>query len=1070
MKPSLPLLAALCAASAASAETAPNVALSELGTAVKVAAAMVSFDGGLATPVSPFSPMLYEPGWTGHGATSVPGEDADGWHRFTMRTANASGAPRIDGRSRFAETGDGAIRAEWTATPSADATLAELFVAGSVPFSRFGGGRALLDGRALEIPVQIGPKAHLFRGAVTNFALLDRDGAERLRVAFDTPTRILLQDGRHWDGTALSLRFFFAEGPVEGGRRYEVRSTVRTPADGPLVLSEGSPVTLEAGADWIPLEGAVWIEPGSALDFSRVVPHHAPAGRFGRVVAVGGHFEFEGLPDQPQRFYGVNLCGDANTPSTREAADRFAANLARMGYNAVRFHHHERALLGGAYREGMDDTRPDPAAMERFDALVAACVEHGIYLTTDLFVSRSWFTTWRSLGIDRDGCITSTGDYKLLCAFWEPAFTNLCEWSRAFLGHVNPHTGRSLAEEPALCALALVNEGNLGNWNTAALRDLPGVADAWRAWLAEKRNDGASGPSFDWNSIPDGIPDAVYADDGSTPERRHAAAFAIFLAEREERLASRLRAFLRDEMHCQAPISSLSCWYNPVQYQLVRERCFDYVDDHFYVDHPSFLGESWKLPSRCPNANPILGPGAGSRSCAFRRLLDKPFCITEWNYAGPGRYRGVGGIATGALGALQDWSGLWRFAWSHGKAGVETPEKKTMGYFDVSGDPLSLAAERAALCLFLRRDLEPLEAESPIVLDEAALLDPRNGAPKTTQSARLAESWSARVGTRIVPTRANDGRCSAANDGVACGDNDGRRCAANEGGGSAANEGASRQVTDSDHSVIAAEGRPVITAAGGPVIAGEAGSVLVDGESGAFSIDTPRTAGGFAESGTHAAGPLTFTLTALGKSAALPPGSGATPQSGPSALSQHSPEGALGGEAARTPEGGLSGEAALHQTVAPATVWVSSLDGEPIVRSSHLLLTHLTDVQNSGIQYADEALTILLDWGRLPHLMRRGAARIELALDAKEGSAWRVFRLSPSGKRLGEVPFTWVPSPDLRREAALTAAEGRDLQPRSGDFTREAGLLRFTADTALDPASATYLYEIVREEAPPDSP
>ena len=74
--------------------------------------------------------------------------------------------------------------------------------------------------------------------------------------------------------------------------------------------------------------------------------------------------------------------------------------------------------------------------------------------------------------------------------------------------------------------------------------------------------------------------------------------------------------------------------------------------------------------------------------------------------------------------------------------------------------------------------------------------------------------------------------------------------------------------------------------------------------------------------------------------------------------------------------------------------------------------------------------------------------------------AWRVFRLSPSGKRLGEVPFTWEPRPDLRREAALTAAEG-------GDFTREAGLLRFTADTALDPASATYLYEIVRD---PDAP
>ena len=60
-----------------------------------------------------------------------------------------------------------------------------------------------------------------------------------------------------------------------------------------------------------------------------------------------------------------------------------------------------------------------------FDSLVAACVKHGIYLTTDLFVSRSHLTTWRSLGIDRDGCLSNTGDFKVLCAFWEPAFTNL---------------------------------------------------------------------------------------------------------------------------------------------------------------------------------------------------------------------------------------------------------------------------------------------------------------------------------------------------------------------------------------------------------------------------------------------------------------------------------------------------------------------------------------------------------------------------------------------------------------------------------------------------------------------
>ena len=75
------------------------------------------------------------------------------------------------------------------------------------------------------------------------------------------------------------------------------------------------------------------------------------------------------------------------------------------------------------------------------------------------------------------------------------------------------------------------------------------------------------------------------------------------------------------------------------------------------------------------------GKAAGAKSVEWRRLMDKPFCLTEWNYSGPGRFRGVGGIVTGALGALQNWSGMWRFAWSHGRAGVEKPETKILSYF-----------------------------------------------------------------------------------------------------------------------------------------------------------------------------------------------------------------------------------------------------------------------------------------------------------------------------------------------------------------------------------------------------
>jgi len=527
---------------------------------------------------------------------------------------------------------------------------------------------------------------------------------------------------------------------------------------------------------------------------------------------------------------------------------------------------------------------------------------------------------------------------------------------------VNPYTGRCLAEEPALCTLALINEGNLGNYGAGALRKLPGVKEAW-------------GKDF---------PAEVYADDGSTSERRHTAAFAQFLADRETLFFKRFSAFVRDELHCAAPLSNLSSWYDPVQYQLPRS-LFDYVDGHSYVDHPVFLDEQWKLPSRCPNSNLLLGAAAGAPPVAFRRLMDKPFCLTEWNYSGPGRYRGVGGIATGAMGALQNWSGMWRFAWCHGLEGIESPETKRMGYFDISGDPLSLAAERAALCLFLRGDLAPLAAEYPVVLDEAALRDPRNGAPRCQANEWLWAAWHARLGTKLGADR----QPSPAFDRLLLTPNQVRTDLDDMGAGKA----------------------------GG-------GAVTIDREAGTFILATPRTAGGFAEGGRLAAGPLRFEIVESQKSNVE--SLSATNHS--SLVTRHS-----------SLRGGGS---------AAATVWVSSLDGEPIATSSHLLLTHLTDVQNSGIEYADPRFTTLLNWGGLPHLMRNGAADVELKLEGqssvtlldegvgKHSPSFTIFRLSPSGRRLGTIPLNFDPA---------------------------SGILHFTARTDYDPSAATFLYEIVRQ-------
>ena len=155
------------------------------------------------------------------------------------------------------------------------------------------------------------------------------------------------------------------------------------------------------------------------------------------------------------------------------------------------------------------------------------------------------------------------------------------------------------------------------------------------------------------------------------------------------------------------------------------------------------------------------------------------------------------------------------------------------------------------------------------------------------------------------------------------------------------------------------------------------GAIRIDQNAGIFLIDTPRTAGGFAESGAHDAGALRFALAAT-----------------------------------------------------PATVWASSLDGQPLPESSRILVTHLTDVQNSGVRYRDPELTVLEDWGGLPHLARNGAA--EIALATADGD-WRAWRLNTAGLRLGEIP--------VERDPAT-------------------GRLVFTARTDYDPDAATLFYEL----------
>lgn len=739
-------------------------------------------------------------------------------------------------------------------------------------------------------------------------------------------------------------------------------------AEQPGIDTNRPPVVISAGADWIPLRPDLEIEPGSALDFSQMGFVDAPAGKHGRVIArPDGQFAFADSPSIARRFYGVNLCFGAHYLS-KDEADQLAERLLRLGYNALRIHHYERDLIQGQ----ANSTTLNAQKLEAFDYLVAALIRRGLYLTTDLFVSRP--VPYREVGMDRDGQIPMD-TFKIMVPVHAGAFENWKQFSRTLLGHTNPYTKRRYAEEPALAWIALINEGNFGNF----FRDIQAIPEwkqAWNQWLA-RRYSARAALAASWGTDLKAEEDPVQQSVG-WPEKLQmdglrARDCIAFLSDTEREMVRKMKTFLREELGCHALFSNASSWTRFATDQSARA-IYDYVDDHFYVDHPQWVGASWRLPSRCPNTSPLAEGAAGGRGITFTRLLDRPFTVTEYNYSGPGRFRGVGGILTGALGALQGWGGIWRFSYSHSREAMFSPSR--MGYFDVASDPLSQAAERASLCLFLRGDLQTAPHTVALAMTPEDLARPAAKIPTLAPRWHWL-AWVTRIGTHVVaePSAAasHDLILPLAWQTPASAYEPGRVVPENP--YAIDNTQLWRAVLD--HKIV---GTSNATDPAKKIYQSETGGVLIDAPRDMLVLDTARTAGGYAPAG-------------------------------------------------KTIEASTGGVRVAVEG-ADATVWVSALDAEPIRSSRRLLVTHLTDLQNTDIRYAEEARQTLLDWGRLPHLVRAGKASVSIRLERPD--RYQVWALAPGGKRLAAVPA------------------------KAG-----GGTLEFTVDVAADAAQgARMLYEV----------
>lgn len=724
--------------------------------------------GNAPRPFAVVRPGLYEKGWKLR--QSAPADDAG---TARIRALDAGAVVRVAIEASVEPGADSrTLRVRCTLTPDKPVAVASAHVAVALQARDWTRAKATLGAEEVIVGAEAGP-ARLLGGAPGPLTL-SRQGVALAAVAGAQP--VLLQDNRAFGGDEIELRF----GPQSpDGRDWAAGQTetfeLNLTLPGPVRLVREEPLTLAAGDDWIPLEDAAEVAAGSALDFSGFLGD-APAGRYGRVVVrPDGRFGFEKSP-KTVRFWGVNLAYGANYLE-RDEADRLADRLARTGYNAVRLHHHDGALFDG------DN-------LDRLDYLVAALKKRGIYVKTDLYVSRP------VAGYDMDA-------FKAAVLLRGDAFENWKEFARRLLTHVNPHTGLAWKDDPALALLCVVNESNLTN--VVGRLPAPLKADLDAAWVAWRKE----------RSLPARPIPASLSDDAPGRE------LGAFLATLHARAFARMEAFLRKEIGTRALLTDLNGWSEAPAFQAARV-ALDFVDTHFYWDHPRFLDEPWRLPSAGENdgGSAVVSGGAGPLAVAMRRHYGKPFVVSEFNYAAPNATRFEGGLLMGAAAALQEWDGVFRFAWAHSREAAVAP--RPLGYFDLASDPAALAAERAALLLFRRGDVRGAPQALVQIVPRDSLMErfdtaPDPGFPELTLVTRVGARIEDK-GKPLPPARPSEVRVSGLDSA-----------------GALSTLLEANRLPEANKTNLTLESRQ-----------SETNEIFLDGGLGTLRVITPRTMGGFA--------------------------------------------------------------------------------------------------------------------------------------------------------------------------------------------------------------------------------
>lgn len=457
---------------------------------------------------------------------------------------------------------------------------------------------------------------------------------------------------------------------------------------------------------------------GTAIDASFML--HAPAGKHGFVKSNGNKIQFE--DGTPARFWGTNV-GGQGIFQTKEDARRLAERLARVGYNLVRIHSLDGVWYANnifGFVNGNTTTRAlCEEQLDMFFYLCAQLKEQGVYLYIDLLCYRAGNVADDEIPF---GAEELGSGWKPESVF-DPYLIELQkEFAYQLLTPVNPYTGLSLKDDPAVVAVSMHNENafiGIGSYGKGGSNiktsyyasTLQSMFNRWlqdkynsrheleQAWCEEGKTGLESAEDYDKGTV-------VYKDTFETLNYSWGRLMDIydFNLHIQTTFYTEFRAYLENEVGVKCFISGLSVglqWgFCPGVAYAVKDTVEIFATNG-YKSHPSTgVGFPGTIT---PWITPTLRSGLELfQHFPVNRIYNMPYFFTEWQACSPSHHAAEHYMMMAVLASVYDMNPV-----NYGMVQYPLPNNDTglRDFFETFQDPMHTGIQTAAAITFLRDEI-----------------------------------------------------------------------------------------------------------------------------------------------------------------------------------------------------------------------------------------------------------------------------------------------------------------------------------------------------------------------------